>query len=141
MAAKTGLKPRNYAATACPAVRCCCACWTRCAISCAVTLTSDAAFTLLRDRDALMLVHGQSLQIECPKGPLQIRLEEPASLVAEATAGTIKQKLAADIEYDTYGGVDHPRPAPKAKVILTGGLWSKTPRPATAGAPVPGPAR
>ena len=36
MAAKSGLKPRTYAATACPAVRCCCACCTRCAISCAV---------------------------------------------------------------------------------------------------------
>ena len=36
MAAKTGLKPSTYAATAWLAVRCCCACWTLCAISCAV---------------------------------------------------------------------------------------------------------
>jgi hypothetical protein len=88
-----------------------------------VTLTSDAAFALWRDTDALMLVHGKGMEIEFPKGPLQVRLDEAASLVAEVTSGAISQKLAGDIEYDTYGGVDHHRPAPKVKVTLTGALW------------------
>jgi hypothetical protein len=97
-----------------------------------VTLISDAAFTLLRDTDALMLVHGQSLEIESSKGPLQIRLDEAASLVAEAAPGAIKQKLVGDIEYDTYGGVDHPRPVPIVRATLTGPLW---PPPKTGPAP------
>jgi hypothetical protein len=88
-----------------------------------VALTSDAAFALWRNTDALMLVHARSLEIESPKGALQIRLDEAASLVAEATPNAIHQKLAGDIEYDTYGGIDHPRPAPKVTVAITGGLW------------------
>ena len=70
-----------------------------------------------------MLVHGQGLQVDCPGGALEVRLNQPASLVAEAIAGTIKQKLAGDIEYDTYGGTDHPRPTPTVKVTITGTLW------------------
>lgn len=88
-----------------------------------VIITSDATFTLWRDTDALMLVHGQDVEIESPKGPLQIRLDQPANLVAEAATGVITQKLAGDIEYDTYGGIDHLRPAPKVKVTFTGTLW------------------
>ncbi len=93
-----------------------------------VIVTSDAAFILWRDSDALMLVRGRDVEIESPKGTLQIHLDEPASLVAEATTGEIKQKLTGDIEYDTYGGIDHLRPAPKVKITFTGTLW---PAPAT----------
>jgi hypothetical protein len=89
-------------------------------------LKSDGAFTMLRDLDGLMLVHGQSVGIESPKGPLQIHLETAASLVAEAAPGTVTRKLAGDIEYDTFGGVDHLRPAPEAHVTITGSLWSAT---------------
>ena len=86
-------------------------------------INSDAAFTLWRDSGALMLVRGRDVEIESAKGSMRIHLDEPACLVAEATTGEIKQKLAGDIEYDTYGGIDHLRPVPKVKVSFTGTLW------------------
>lgn len=88
-----------------------------------VSLTSDAAFTLLRNTNAVMLIHATRLEAQTPEGTLSIRLEKPVSLAAEFTEGTIKQELAGDIQYDTAGGVDRLRPVPEARVEIGGNLW------------------
>ncbi len=88
-----------------------------------VSLTSDAAFALLRDRDALMLVHGAELDVESAEGSLSIRLDKPASLSAEFVNGSVKKEISGDIQYDTFGGVDHFRPVPEVKATVGGELW------------------
>jgi len=60
-----------------------------------------------------MLARGWDVEIESAKGFVRIHLDEPACLVAEATTGAIKQKLAGNIEYDTCQGNEEqnePRP-------------------------------
>lgn len=88
-----------------------------------VSLTSDAAFAVLRNRDAVMLVHGTKLEAQSGQGPLTVRLDKPASLSAALVNGTVKQKVSGDIHYDTYGGGDHWRPVPEVKVTIDGELW------------------
>ena len=88
-----------------------------------VALAGDATFALIRDTNALMLVHGTLVDLETREGPLTIRLDKPASLSAEFVNGGIKQEISGDIQYDTFGGVDHPRPVPEVKVTFTGNLW------------------
>jgi len=88
-----------------------------------VSLTSDAAFALLRDRDALMLVRGTKLDVESGEGSLNCRLDRPASLSAECVNREVRKLISGDVQYDTFGGVDHFRPAPEVKVDLAGELW------------------
>jgi len=92
-----------------------------------VSLASNAAFALLRDRDALMLVHGTELDAKSGEEPLSLRLDMPSSFFAEFVDGSIKKQISGDIQYDTYGGVDHLRPVPEVKVTVTGGLWQPLP--------------
>ena len=88
-----------------------------------VALSSDAAFALLRNGDAVMLVHGTRLDVESRAGSLRVQLTKPASLAAEIVAGTaVKKEIAGDIQYDTFGGVDHYRPVPEVEVTIAGGL-------------------
>jgi hypothetical protein len=88
-----------------------------------VALETDAAFVLLRNQDAVALVHATRLELESPQGSLRIRLDRPASLTAQLQAGAITQVVTADIQYDTYGGMDHLRPAPEATAFIEGNLW------------------
>ena len=88
-----------------------------------ISLNGDASFTLLRDRDSLMLVHGTQLDVVSGKGSLSVRLEELASLVAEYVNGSVRKTVSNDIQYDTYGGVNHLRPTPNIGVSVDGGLW------------------
>ena len=97
-----------------------------------VSLDTDAAFALLRNRDAIFLVHGTRLDIESSAGTLRASLDQPASLSAEYTDRTVTLETAGDIQYDTWGGRDHYRPAPPVKVSFTGTLWRvETQRPVT----------
>lgn len=88
-----------------------------------VSLNSDAAFAVLRDRDAAMLVQGTQLDVKSAEGSLIVRLDKPASLSAEFVNGAVKKTISGNIQYDTYGGVDHWRSAPEVKVTVTGDLW------------------
>jgi len=88
------------------------------------SLTSDAAFVLIRDDDALLLVHGSKLELASPKGRLKVALDKPVNLFAEFSNGTIRQEISGDIQYDTFAGVDHPRPKPDVSVKVSGDLWS-----------------
>lgn len=97
------------------------------------TLASDANFVVVRDTNAVMLVHGATLTLQSGAGDLKIQLDQPASLDAELYGGFITQKISGGIEYDTYGGVDHPRAVPNVKVDFSGRLWSHAKRPAGQG--------
>jgi hypothetical protein len=88
-----------------------------------VSLETDAAFALLRNRDALLLVRGSRLDVESPAGTLHAMLDQPASLSAEYANPTVTLETAGDIHYDTWGGRDHYRPAPAIKVTFAGSLW------------------
>ncbi len=88
-----------------------------------VSIASDAAFTLLRNRDGVMLVHATRFDLDSSEGSLHVRMTEPASLVAENRNGKIVQQISGDVQYDTYGGIDHPRPEPKSVVTIKGTLW------------------
>ncbi len=88
-----------------------------------VSLETDAAFALVRNRDAILLVHGTRLDVESPEGTLQARLDNPASLSAEYADRTVTLETAGDIHYDTWGGRDRYRPAPQVKATFGGNLW------------------
>ena len=88
-----------------------------------VSLDTDAAFALLRNRDALFLVRGTRLDIETAADTLRASLDQPASLSAECADRTVTLETAGDIQYDTWGGRDHYRPAAPVKATFTGTLW------------------
>jgi hypothetical protein len=97
-----------------------------------VSLDTDAAFALLRNRDAIFLVRGTRLHIETPSGTLQARLDQPASLSAECADRIVSLETSGDIQYGTWGGRDHYRPAPPVRVTFSGTLWRvETQRPVT----------
>ena len=96
-----------------------------------VELESDGAFAVLRDRDAAMLVGGKRLRAVFAEGDLELIAEEPISVCAEKAAAAGKESPAegilksGPIQYDTYGGEDHPRPVPKVAVMIRGSLWKR----------------
>ncbi len=97
-----------------------------------LSLDTDAAFALLRNRDAIFLVHGTRLEVEMPAGTLRASLDQPASLSAEFADRTVTLETAGDIHYDTWGGRDHYRALPPVKVNFAGTLWHvKRQRPIT----------
>ncbi len=87
------------------------------------SLSSDASFALVRDANAVMLVHGSSLALQTPSGDLTVQLDHPASLAAEREGKSTRQEISGDIQYDTFGGLDHLRPVPNVKVRFQGRLW------------------
>lgn len=88
-----------------------------------VSLETDAAFALLRNRDAILLAHGTRLDVESPEGTLHARLDKTVSVSAEWTNRTVTVETAGDIQYDTWGGQDHYYPDPAVKVTFQGSLW------------------
>jgi hypothetical protein len=88
-----------------------------------VVLRGDAALALLRDRDALLLVHGTALDVASPEGSLAVRLDQPAGLFARFADGSVRKDVSGDLQYDTAGGVDRLRPVPEVTVTVTGDLW------------------
>ena len=88
-----------------------------------VTLDTDAAFALLRNRDAILLVHGTRLEVDSPEGKLRVRLAQAATLSAQLSNQVALVELVGDIHYDTCGGTDHYRPAPAVRPAFDGTLW------------------
>jgi hypothetical protein len=88
-----------------------------------LSLDTDAAFALLRNRDANFLVHGTRLDIDTSAGTLRASLDQPASLSAKCADRTVSLETSGDIQYDTWGGRDRYRPASPVKVTFDGTLW------------------
>ena len=93
------------------------------------TMSSDANFALVQNTNAVMLIHGSKFTLQSSTGELKVQLDQPANLAAEFENGAIVKKISGDIEYDTYGGVDHARPVPDVKVDFSGRLWSPATKP------------
>ena len=91
-----------------------------------ISLATDAAFAAIRSMDAVTMVMGTRLDLTSPRGSLHVKTVDPISVFAEWFAGTVTFEVAGDIHYDTYGGVDHDRPAPRAAVTFDGDLWPIT---------------
>ena len=54
-----------------------------------VSLETDATFALLRNRDAILLIHGTRLDVESPEGTLHVSLDKPVSASAEWVNRTV----------------------------------------------------
>jgi len=85
-----------------------------------VRLESDAPFTLVRDRDAVTLVHGTAMSVGASEGSSTLRLSAPATISVVWRAGGPEVRIEGDISHDTFGGEDHPRPAPEATYTVEG---------------------
>ncbi|MBL7645675.1 MAG: heparinase II/III family protein [Candidatus Hydrogenedentes bacterium] len=85
-----------------------------------VRIESDAAFTLVRDRDALTLVHGTALTIRGAEGTTTLRLGAPTTISIVRQAGEPEVRIEGDISYDTIGGEDCPRPVPDVTYTIEG---------------------
>ncbi len=75
-----------------------------------ITLAGDGSVSLLRNRDALALAGGTWTSVSAASGErARISLNKTGSAEWDWSQGTDRLGRAAPIQYDTYGGVDHPR--------------------------------
>jgi hypothetical protein len=88
-----------------------------------VSITSDARLSLLRNRDAVMVVDGVKLRVASPEGVLDVTADRRCSLSAERREEEVAYEVSGNIRYDTCGGADHYREAPAVEVSWTGKLW------------------
>lgn len=95
-------------------------------------LRSDAEFAIVRDETAAAFVSGTQLHVTLGGRTLRLTSDRSITLAAERRAQSVATELSGPIRYDTYGGHDHPRPVPDARVMVEGDLWP----PAPASAPV-----
>ncbi len=89
-----------------------------------VSLSTDGAFALVRDKEALLMVGGRTLEVVQPTGTLRVAAERPITVSAEYDNGILTIETCGDIHYDTRGGADHYREAPSVAVEFEGTLWS-----------------
>lgn len=84
-----------------------------------VTLDGDGAVTLLQNRDALAFTDGTYMYIDINDGRrIRRRLTAPGNLECDHSCSPVfNEIITCPIEYDTYGGKDHPRDASKIKLI------------------------
>jgi hypothetical protein len=89
------------------------------------TVTSDGAFFLLRDNDSAVLIGGQVAKVETPEGELELSMGARASVYVIRSDGTTSSTVSGDIQYDTYGGENHPRAIPEVALTVSGSLWGR----------------
>jgi hypothetical protein len=86
-------------------------------------LETDGAFTIVRDTDAMVIAAGSSATLMAPTGTLQVMADKPITIaVAKRPDGVHIQALPL-VQFDTYQGENHPRPAPDTPVRIEGNLW------------------
>jgi hypothetical protein len=88
-----------------------------------VTLTTDAAALIVRNRDAFVLCSGTSAQIDTPQGSLKIALQPGGSVAAEIAQGTVTYETGEDVQYETVGGENYNRQKNPRAVQFDGNLW------------------
>jgi len=75
-----------------------------------ITLAGDGSVSLLRNRDALALAGGTWTSVSAANGEsARISLNKTGSAEWDWSQGSDRLGRAAPIQYDTFGGVDHPR--------------------------------
>ena len=90
-----------------------------------VRIDTDAALTLIRDRDLLVIAGATRLAIEAPGAALSLTADRPVSAHITPGADTPRVTLSAAIAHDTRGGQDHPRNGPDAHYEVTGDWFPK----------------
>ncbi len=88
-----------------------------------VTLTTDAAFTAVRDSDAVVMVGGSEASVTFPDGTVAISAEAPLTVAVDRQADGVHVHALPAIQFDTYQGANHPRPVPDTPVTVEGSLW------------------
>ena len=88
-----------------------------------VTLATDGAFAVYRVPNALLFASGTYAAISTPEGALRVSSDGSASVSAEYADGVASLEVSGDIQYDTWGGVDHYREPPAVSVTIEGALW------------------
>jgi len=88
-----------------------------------LAMKSDGEFALFRDCDAAVLIGGTLLEVNSPAGDVRLVLDNPATASAKFADGVATLDLSGDIQYDTYGGQDYPRPVPAVRAKIDGKLW------------------
>jgi hypothetical protein len=87
-----------------------------------VELISDAPLSVVRDNDALAMVCGTRLELRRKDKALRVTVSAPATVSAEWNTEGWHADTHAPIQYDTYGGIDHPRTPPEVRVTLESDL-------------------
>lgn len=85
-----------------------------------LTLASDAALSVLRNRDAMACAGGAHFDVTTPQGPISLRLSERANAWADWSHGATQSTATQCIHYDTCAGTDHPRDASSITITLEG---------------------
>ncbi len=88
-----------------------------------VSVESDAAVVVLRNRDALLLVGGTAAKVNSSQGSLQVALQSPGCLAAELTAGSVTYEAGESIQYETLAGENSSLLKTNRTVQFSGDLW------------------
>jgi hypothetical protein len=88
-----------------------------------VTLATDGAFAVYQVPNALLFASGTYAAVSTPDGALRVSSDGPASVSVEQADGVATLEISGDIQYDTWGGVDHYREPPAVSVVIDGTLW------------------
>jgi len=91
-----------------------------------VRLESNAAFSLLRNRDAVAFVGGTRFKVDTPEGWLAVGLSETGSAAAQWTEGGVLGDKVQAVQHDTFGGEDHRRPSASIAIRFDGNLIKAT---------------
>lgn len=88
-----------------------------------VRLVSDGEFAMVAGERSAVMMAGTHLEYRSADHSLTIASDKSATIAAEYADGTVKLEISGDIQYDTYGGLDHYREASKVDVKVGGDLW------------------
>ena len=88
-----------------------------------VSITTDGVFAVYRPSGGLMFAGGTRAAVSTPAGSLRVSSNAVASVAVEFASGEAAVEISGDIQYDTYGGVDHYREPPDVTVAVEGDLW------------------
>lgn len=92
-----------------------------------VSLSTDGVFAVYRTSGGVMFAGGTHATVTTPEGMLRVAADGVASVSAEFANGKVTYEVSGDIQYDTWGGVDHYRDPPELKVAIEGELWPSMP--------------
>lgn len=89
-----------------------------------VRFESDAALTLVRDHDAVLLAHGTHCELKDLEGALSIKTGESSTLDVVLKEGKVEIHVQGDVSYDTVGGENIARLVPEIEPEISGN-WFK----------------
>jgi hypothetical protein len=88
-----------------------------------VSVTTDAAFTAVRDTDAVVVVGGTRATVTFPKGTIVVAASGKITAAVSRESGDAEVQTFPPIQFDTYQGENHPRPKPDVSIDVSGTLW------------------